>query len=99
MLSEQPLPFFGARDGRILKRHVGGDRHLKNRPAAALENTPEFAHRLSVVGDVFENMAAVDDIERVIAILDVRDVHPHHRTGIGQVRREVIDVLRSLEPS
>ena len=38
---------------------------------------------------MFKNMATIDDVERIVRILDISDIHPHHCRWIEKVRREI----------
>lgn len=35
----------------------------------------EFAHRLSIVGHVLQNVTAIDNIERVVRKLNIGNIH------------------------
>ncbi len=81
MLTEDTLTLGRSGGGGILKSLLCIDGNRNDCAASVLENAVELAHGLYVVGHVFEDMAAVDYVECVVGVLNVCDVHLHHRTG------------------
>ena len=65
-LPEDPLPLSGIGDGGVFKSRLTLDGYLKDGPAIGLQHPVELGDRLSVIRYVFEDVAAVNDVERIL---------------------------------
>ena len=59
-------------------------------PAAGFEDAVEFAERLAVVGDVFEQVVAEDDVDRIIGQRDLLYVEMQVGQRAFEVGRDVL---------
>lgn len=85
-------------DGGILKSLLCSDGNRNDCAASVLENAAKLAHGLYVVGHVFEHMAAVDYVECVVGVVNVGNIHLHHRTIGVNVGGDVV-YMRHLSVS
>ena len=59
-------------------------------PAAGFEDAVEFAQRLAVVGDVFEQVVAEDDVDRIIGQRDLLYVEMQVGQRAFEVGRDIL---------
>jgi hypothetical protein len=88
-LSEDTKPLIGIDNGGIFECDVplyGNDDQC---PAAGGEDAMELLHRPSVVGNVLEDMAADDDVARVIRELDVCHIQPQFDVISFEIRGSI----------
>jgi hypothetical protein len=97
VLAEEFLAFFGVGDRKILERGLCQNRNLEDRLAAGFQDAKELAHRFAVFRDVFEDMAAENDVECVIRVTDVGDVHRSHDVFAPEISGQVVDGIGVLE--
>lgn len=69
------------------------ERHHDDRHAGRAQDPPELGHRLTVVGNVLQNVKAQDQVERMIGKIDVADINSQ-----VDVRLEEIAGLIGLDP-
>ena len=88
-LSEDTKPLIGIDDGGIFECDVplyGDDDQC---PAVGGEDAMELLHRPSVVGNVLEDMAADDDVARVVRELDVCHIQPQFDVISFEIRGSI----------
>jgi hypothetical protein len=88
-LTEDTEPLFGISDARVLDGLSPGHGHDHQCPTIGSKNSTELLHRPAIVGDMLEDMAADDDIERLCRELEVRHIK-------SQVDVLSLEVCRSI---
>jgi hypothetical protein len=92
-LSEDTKSLIGIKDGRIFERHIPRHGDDDQSPAVGGENAVQLEHRPSVIGDVLEDMAADDDIERLVGELDVG----HIQSQVDVISFEIRGVIAGTQ--
>lgn len=88
-LSEDTKPLIGIDDGGIFKCDVPLDGDDDQCPAVRGEDAMELLHRPSVIGNVLEDMAADDDVARVVRELDVCHIQPQFDVISFEIRGSI----------
>ena len=90
--SRVPLSLVRIGDGRILHCRLGGNGHHDDSNASGRKNPTQFAHCLHIIVYMFKHMAAVDYVETVVRILNIGDIHLHHRMIGTNIARDIFDI-------
>lgn len=64
-------------------------RNQQDHPAGGDQHAIKFLQRLNIIFHMLQDMAAVDNLERVIGILDIHDIHFYHGPCHIQVGRQI----------
>jgi hypothetical protein len=99
-LPEQTLSICGRDGGGILECLAAAevDRHQDERPAAGPQYPVELLHRLAVLHDMLEYVAAEDDVERVVGKGQVGDIGLDHRPRALEVGADIVEVWLGPQP-
>jgi len=73
-LTEDTEPLFGINDAWVFDGLSPGHGHDHQCPTIGSKDSVELLHRPAIVGDMLEDMAADDDIERLCRELEARDI-------------------------
>jgi hypothetical protein len=70
-------------NSRIFKCRLALDRDLQDRLPSRLEHATELSHGGLVIDDMFEDMAAINEVERPVPKGKIRKVHPRRYCSCG----------------
>src|SRR5262245_51111655 len=83
------LSFGGRGDVRVLERSVPDNRYGNEGPPTWFKHPGHFTHTPPVVRNMFEHVATKDHIERIVRVVDIRDVQFDHEVGRASCRGRV----------
>ncbi len=98
VLAEKAFSFLWVGNRGVLKGFVCIDWRQYDCPAVGFQYPGHFSHGFMVVGDVFEDVAAEDDVEGIVGVADVGYVHLLCDIGPVQVSGNAVEVGYLVEP-
>ncbi len=89
-LPEQTNPFLRIGDARVFNCFPFMQGNENQSPAPGAKHTPHFPHGFAVIRYMFQNVAAVDRIKRIVRVRDFGDIEMDHGRWRHQVGGKIV---------